>query len=237
VSEITGMEALVRRGKNALEHYGVKGMKWGVRKSRSGGGTVKVKYRPTYTTDERRQAQAGVKAAKAAGGKQTSKDKEGFDQTRLAQLRTPQRRVVNAAFGTKVSNITKATTLTSTLSTGLLVGDPAITLAVAAAGGVANIGVGAYDAQKIFFTNLAKNPGVKLKTDLSPSDLAKYNAGKTITKNILSKKGSATVSLNKNGSTVTVKDREGRSLGSQTSTKATRRLDQTPKPPKPTKKS
>lgn len=216
---------------DALAHFGVKGMKWGVRKDRvgsnKGGGTVKVKYRPTYTVEERRDAMKAVKQAKKTGKKAV--DSQGFDQTRIAKIRTPQRRLVNAFLGTLPSNTAEVGTIAG-FAASALAKSPELALGTAAVGGTALTITGLYDIHRTFFVNLARNPSVKLKTDLTPDEMAKYTSGKTITKEILSKRGSATISIGKTSAKVTARDREGRNLGGQVLER------KPPKPPKPAAK-
>ncbi len=64
-----------------LKHHGVKGMKWGIRKQPLRGGvSVKVGFRPTYTTEEMRAARAAVKSSKKTGGVPVDKDGYALDQ-------------------------------------------------------------------------------------------------------------------------------------------------------------
>jgi hypothetical protein len=210
----------------ALAHYGVKGMKWGVRKSRgdSGGGTLKVKYRPTYNNEERRQAKAAVKTAKKSGT--SAKDTGGADQARLAKLNTPTRRGANFVAGTKYTwgafGVTGASVAGAILS-----GSPEALVGALAVGGVTGGASQMHQGYKVFFQNYKNNPRSTVKTDLSASELAKFASGKAMTKEILGKRGSVVVKSGGGKQTVTVRDREGRTLGSQT------KAIKPPKPPKP----
>lgn len=209
-------------GEKFLEHFGAKGMKWGVRKNDKGsGGTLSVKFKPTYTTEERRAAAKNVKLSKTSG--KPAKDSSGASQERIAQLRTPSRRVVNAILGTKVSTSVSAVSGLAAVGIFMLTpaGAPLTTAAVIGIGtanAAAQIG-GLHANYKAYFNNMVKNPKVKLTTKLSANDMANYAVGKTITKSILSDRGSAKISINKNSVSVIPKDQEGRNLGKQTITR------------------
>lgn len=228
MSENTGMESLVRRGENALQHYGVKGMRWGVRKSRgdSGGGTLKVKYRPTYSNEDRRQATANVKTAKKTGT--TAKDRGGADQARLAKLNTPTRRGVNFVAGTKYTWGAFGVTGAS-IAGAIISGSPEALIGALAVGTATTTPAQMHQGYKVFFQNYKNNPRSTVKTNLSADELAKFASGKAMTKEILGKRGSVTVKSSGGKQTVTVRDREGRTLGSQT------KPVKLPKPPKPKK--
>lgn len=212
------LAAIASRGRAVLAHYGVKGMHWGVRKDK-----VSVKFRPTYTVDERRQAQDIVKNSKKTGAKAV--DKEGKDVTRVAQVLTPHRRVVNAVLGDKTywkleagSLGVAAATAAGVLATGGLAAPAAIPILSTGIVGAAGIKVSqaALLNYKVFFRNMAKNGKVKLKGDLTPDEMAKLAAGKAFTKDLVSKKGSATIHFNKDGTKLTLRDREGRALENAT---------------------
>jgi hypothetical protein len=232
MSDSLSMEALAQRGAAALAHYGVKGMRWGVRRVRiggnSGGGSLKVKYRPTYTQDEKRSAKSGVKSAKATGS--TAKDREGKDLSRVAELNTPVRRGVNAVLGTLASN---GTMILGAAGTALTVIEPSVGAAAGAGGGLAVAGAArVHDAYKVFFRNMKYNPRVRLKTDLTPDEMAKLATGRLVTKEIVSKKGRAQVRISKSGTKVTVYDREGRQVGQQNTPNGPQKLNKPKKPAK-----
>lgn len=63
MSEI-GMENLARRGEDVVKHYGVKGMRWGVRKSSDSGG---VTLSPRAKAAIKTGAKIGVRLGTAAG--------------------------------------------------------------------------------------------------------------------------------------------------------------------------
>ena len=205
----------------SLAHYGVKGMKWGVRRNlvaNKGSGTLKVGFRPTYSNEERTSARAGNKAAKKSGT--TALDREGVDATRIGKLRTPQRRAVNGLLGTKWSYIGDA----GAIAAGLLsfaggvsgVAPPSVVYGGFAVAGTSLLAGETHAAYATFFNNMKNNPRVKLKTPLTAKELADYQLGKTFVKEISSSKGSTKLTIMKNQTKIDAFDREGRKVGSQT---------------------
>lgn len=73
-----------------LMHYGVKGMKWGVKKSKDGGAVVKAKFKPVYTEADRTNARFIAKQGKRAGNK-GAVDGTGSSVRRVSKLSGPER--------------------------------------------------------------------------------------------------------------------------------------------------
>lgn len=190
-----------------LAHYGVKGMKWGIRKTRDGGGIVTVKGRPTYTTAEKREAAKTVKG----GG---THDKDGYGVERVAKLRTPSRRMVNAVLGTKVSNLTLAATVASGAAAVATLGPGAMVPAILGSQITGTFGQ-AHVAYKTYFNNLRHNPKIRIKQKVDADVMASLKAGEDVRLLLMDRHGSALVSsLNKGkDQTAVLLDQEGRQVG------------------------
>lgn len=198
-----------------LEHAGVKGMKWGVRKAKDGAGVIKAKARPTYSVQERRDAKRGVKSAKKGGG--AALDQHGFDQTRLSKVLTPQRRIVNGLLGTKWYWAGVAAGNAAILAAAIAV-PPASAAAVGlmAAGGLASFAGGTHATYKTFFNNLKQNPKIKGKIKLNADEMAHIYTGKAVRKRLETEHGSIKFSQIKDQQKIDFFDQEGRNVGSQT---------------------
>jgi len=217
---------------NHLKHYGTKGMRWGVRRSDDGGGSIKVAGRPTYSPDEIRTAKAIVsdgkivkknatKVAKASLPKGTpvkvnvkTFDSENRRVERIAKLNTPARRAVNAALGTKyewgVLGAYTAAFVGANLATGAA---PAgVTAAYFTAAKVARM----YTGYKVFFKNLENNPKIKTKIHLTPEEMARYSVGRDFAKTVRTESGSVKLSSMRKTQKLEIFDKEGRRVGTQT---------------------
>lgn len=196
-----------------LAHAGVKGMKWGVRKNRDGGGTLKVRARPTYTIKERLAAQEAVKLAKKSG-RPVAKDAAGFDQTRVAKLLTPSQRILNRgpnqwrAFKLYAPGFAAAVA-------GTAIGGP-FAVAGLAASVLGTVAADSWMTYRTYFSNLRNNPVLKTEVKLSPGELKRYEGGKNLSKTLIDEHGKVVLSQHRGQRSITVFDKEGRKVGGKT---------------------
>lgn len=197
-----------------LAHYGVKGMKWGVKKDKDGGATLKVRFRPTYDKDDILNSKAITKAKIDPSFPTGGKDASGRDTSRISKMNTPNRRLVNGLLGTKLRNISWLAGSAATAASIAISGPLApVTLGLTYATGSAFYAFTGHALYKSMFKNLVKNPPVTVKTKLNAEQYAAFTTGKKFAIDMKSQYGTAKIRSDKNLRVTDLFDREGRNLG------------------------
>lgn len=211
-----------------LLHYGVKGMKWGVKRSDDGGASVTVAGRPTYTTAEIKDAQLRAKDIRKVQRihKKYADERleiaaigeDGSDTSRLAKLKTKQQRVLTAVLGTKFSNIATIAAigvLAATATPLAAVAAPAPVGAALAAKYLILAGR-VHANRRMFYNNLIHNPKIKGEIKLNAKEYADYAVGRQFHKDFVNSDGAIRLSSMRGTQKLEIFDKEGRMVGSQT---------------------
>lgn len=119
---------------NELRHFGIRGMKWGVRRYQNENGTLTSAGKKRYSADDIKSgAKAAIKNTKSAVGKGTKKVKSGYDSLDENTKKDLKRSVKSAV----ASTVIKAGIGTAVVAAAVATGKPKVAVAVSTIGGVA----------------------------------------------------------------------------------------------------